>query len=360
MKLLFALLFCLQQDSPQIFQATGKFAPEVIKVKVIEQKPLSPKKLEKSNKRYLAMFTASWCNPCKNWKRTTKAQIEAAGYTVIECEMTDPENKRKYSRKISSYPTFVAVDWDTGEWVSAPMVGAISADTAILHLQGSVRRETQLQIQTAPVHTPPPIQTYFEQPQAVITQPNRYIQWPGYGQIDLETYSRNCNCNMCNSIRLQQQQYRQQMRQYQSTPFQSEVGPDQQGCPVETVEAMLDAIPIESEDTLVDLGCGDGRIVIAAARRGVRCIGVEIDPVRAEVARQNVAASGLSGLITIETGDALDFDMSRATIATTYLYPPLLEKLSPKLKDMRVVASPFHPVPGLKMSQVADVWIAVN
>ena len=150
------------------------------------------------------------------------------------------------------------------------------------------------------------------------------------------------------------------MRQYQSTPFQSEVGPDQQGCPAETVEAMLDAIPIESGDTLVDLGCGDGRIVIAAAKRGVRCIGVEIDPARADVARQNVAASGLSELITIETGDALEFDMSRATIATAYLYPPLLEKLSPKLKDMRVVASPFHPVPGLKMSQVADVWIAVN
>jgi predicted RNA methylase len=78
-------------------------------------------------------------------------------------------------------------------------------------------------------------------------------------------------------------------------------------------------------------------------------IGIELDPVRAAVARQNVAAAGVSDLVTIEVGDALDFDMGRITVATTYLYPPLLAKLSHSLKGLRFVASPFHPVPCLPM-----------
>lgn len=193
---------------------------------------------------------------------------------------------------------------------------------------------------------------------SVQTQPARHIQWPGWGTIDLETYSRNCNCSMCVSIRAKQREYQQQMLHFQRS--RTQVTPDQEGCPYDVVERMLDAMDLRSNDVLGDLGCGDGRILIAAARRGVRGIGVEIDPNRADVARQKVKEAGLEHLITVETGDALNFDTNRITVATAYLYPPLLEKLSEKLKRVRVAASPFHEVPGLQMAQIGDVWVTRN
>jgi len=191
-----------------------------------------------------------------------------------------------------------------------------------------------------------------------VAAPSRFIQWPGWGQIDLETYNRNCNCGMCQSIRLQQQEYRRQLQLFQQP--QSKVTPDQEGTPDALVQDLLDKMQLQTGDVLAELGCGDGRILIAAAKRGIRGIGVELDPIRAQLARENVRRHGFSELITVETGDALEFDLSRATVATTYLYPPLLAKLSPKLKSLRVVGSPYHEVPGLPMTQYGDVWIYRN
>lgn len=192
-----------------------------------------------------------------------------------------------------------------------------------------------------------------------VQPPVRYIQWPGWGTIDLETYNRNCNCSMCRSIRAKQAEYRTQMEAFRKSQVkpQAQVTPDQEGCPYELVETMLDQMELRSWYILGDLGCGDGRILIAAARRGIRGIGIEIDPARAEVARRNVKAAGVEHLVTIETGDALEFDTGRVTAVTAYLYPPLLAKLSPKLRGKRVVASPYHEVPGLGMKQAGDIWI---
>jgi predicted RNA methylase len=159
---------------------------------------------------------------------------------------------------------------------------------------------------------------------------------------------------MCVQIKAMQRDYWQQLREWEQS--QATVSPDQEGTPYALVEDMLAQAELRRDDILGDLGCGDGRILIAAAKRGVRGIGIELDPVRAEVARQNVAAAGVSDLVTIEVGDALDFDMGRITVATTYLYPPLLAKLSHSLKGIRFVASPFHPVPGLPMYRIGSAW----
>ena len=183
--------------------------------------------------------------------------------------------------------------------------------------------------------------------------PVRYIQWNGWGTIDLETYNRNCNCGMCQSIRSKQQEYQRQLREYQQTSLPA----DQQPCPHDTVNSMLDLMSLTKEDTLADLGCGDGRILIAAARRGVRGIGIEIDPARADEARAAVKTAGFSHMVSIETGDAKKFDASRVTAITAYLYPTLLAELSTKLKSVRVVGSPFHKIPGLAMVQSGDVWV---
>lgn len=297
------------------------------------QAPVEPAKPER---RYLAMFTASWCGPCQNWKRNTLPRIEAAGYHVKLIEMTDPEKQAKYGTRISRFPTFWACDWDTGKRVSDPVTGGIDLATAKRMLGG-------------------PVQLPKKQAEFAVAPPVRFIQWPGWGTIDLETYNRNCNCSMCVSIRYRQQEYWRQLKGYQQS--QTQVTPDQEGCPHALVETLLDQMSLRDSDILGDMGCGDGRILIAAARRGIRGIGIEINPSRAAVARRNVKEAGFDHMITIETGDALDFDMTRVTVVTAYLYPPLLAKLSPRLKPLRVVASAYHEVPGLGMTQIGEVWI---
>lgn len=182
-------------------------------------------------------------------------------------------------------------------------------------------------------------------------------QW---GTIDLESYNRNCNCSMCQGIRALQQQY----RSYQPTSFVPEpaenLPADQQPTPDLVIDDMLSLMGLTSVDTLADIGCGDGRVLVAAARRyGCRGVGIEIDETQAQRARQAVSAAGLSGKIQIITGDARQFDPQSygVTAITVYLYPELLVQLAPKLKSARVVASPFHEVPGLNMSRRGDVWI---
>lgn len=287
---------------------------------------------------FLAMWTATYCGPCRVWKNNTKRQVEGLGYYVKEYEMTDPAIQAKYGGRVSRVPSFAVIDSNTGEWLSELKEGSIDLATAKWMLDGSTSMTSEQVVSLSPR-----------------TPPVRFIQWPGWGQIDLETYNRNCNCGMCISIRAKQAEYRQQLEAFQRP--QTQVTPDQEGTPDALVETMLDQMDLRSEDVLAELGCGDGRILLAAARRGIRGIGVEIDPVRADVARNAVKAAGLDNLVTIETGDALEFDLSRATAATAFLYPPLLAKLSPRLTSLRVVASPYHEIPGLPMKKIGDVWI---
>jgi hypothetical protein len=294
---------------------------------------------EKPRRVYLAMFTASYCGPCQSWKRTVMPQLRAAGYVVREFEMTDPAIYQKYRDRITRYPSFAVIDWETGSWVSGVTVGAISQAAAVRMLGGSV--ET-------------PATKRVVRHLGRVARPVRYIQWPGWGRIDLETYGGTCTCPMCVEIKAMQRDYWRQLREFEQS--QATVSPEQEGTPHDLVEDMLAQVELRSDDIIGDLGCGDGRILIAAAKQGIRGIGIELDPVRAAVARQNVADAGVSDLVTIEVGDALDFDMDRITVATTYLYPPLLAKLAPNLKGLRFVASPFHPVPCLPMFSVGDAW----
>lgn len=346
------ILMLLLLQPPQIFTATGVYAsPHVESPPVVVAAAPQP-----AGRRYLAMFTAQYCTPCQNWKRDVKGVIEQAGYTVVEYDMTVAANQQRYSSRIPRYPGFAVVDWDTGKWLSAPMIGSITADTAIAMLSKAATAVEAPVVQS--VIQQPPMLPSVATP--MLSPPVRYIEYPGWPEwIDLETYNRNCACPMCVEIRERQKAYWKDLKAYQAAIAVSAVPlpADKQGCPAETVEAMLDAMKLTPDDRLADWGCGDGRILIAAAKRGIPSIGVEIDPARAAVAVQAVKDAGVSDLVTIEIGDALDFDTTRATAVTAYLYPPLLAKLAPKLMQVRVAATPYHQVPGLDMTQVGDVWI---
>jgi precorrin-6B methylase 2 len=103
--------------------------------------------------------------------------------------------------------------------------------------------------------------------------------------------------------------------------------------PPEVVEAMLKLAGVTKNDVVYDLGCGDGRIVIAAARDfGARGVGIDIDPQRVKEATENAQKAGVADRVKIIQGDLFEANISEATVVTLYLLPSLNLKLLPKLK----------------------------
>jgi SAM-dependent methyltransferase len=116
--------------------------------------------------------------------------------------------------------------------------------------------------------------------------------------------------------------------------------------PEPVVEAMLDLARVGPGDVVYDLGCGDGRIVIAAAKRGARqAIGVDIDPERIREARANARAAGVEDRVVFIEGDLFEQDLAGATVVTLYLLPELNLRLEPKLRQLpagtRIVSHAF-------------------
>jgi SAM-dependent methyltransferase len=102
--------------------------------------------------------------------------------------------------------------------------------------------------------------------------------------------------------------------------------------PIEVVNAMLDVSRVTKNDRLYDLGSGDGRIVITAAKRfGTRGIGIDIDPKRIAESRRNADTAGVSRLVEFRQADLFQTDLRNATVVTLYLLPALNVKLRPKL-----------------------------
>jgi len=102
--------------------------------------------------------------------------------------------------------------------------------------------------------------------------------------------------------------------------------------PQDVVERMLTLAAVTKNDVVIDLGCGDGRIPIAAARKfGARGIGVDIDPQRIAEANANAKAAGVEHLVTFKLQDAMKTDVSGASVVTTYLLTASNLKLRPLL-----------------------------
>jgi len=111
------------------------------------------------------------------------------------------------------------------------------------------------------------------------------------------------------------------------------------------VEKMLDMAKVTPEDYVIDLGSGDGRTVIAAAKRGARALGIEYNPDMVELARQNAEAAGVSGGATFVKADLFESDFSQATVITMFLLPELNLRLRPTLLSLkpgtRIVSNSF-------------------
>jgi hypothetical protein len=128
--------------------------------------------------------------------------------------------------------------------------------------------------------------------------------------------------------------------------------------PREVVEKMLELAQVTEDDVVYDLGCGDGRIVVAAAKLGARACGFDVDPQRIKESNENVEKNGVGNLATIQQKDIFTLDLSPASVITLYLLPSLNVKLIPQLEKLkpgsRIVSHDFD-MRGVKPDQVVEV-----
>ncbi len=115
----------------------------------------------------------------------------------------------------------------------------------------------------------------------------------------------------------------------------------------EAVEAMLKLADVKKTDVVYDLGCGDGRIVVAAAKKfGAHGVGIDINPERIAEAKENAKKAGVEDLVRFEENDLFEADFHQATVVTLFLLPNINLKLRPKLLEQlkpgtRVVSNTF-------------------
>ena len=131
-----------------------------------------------------------------------------------------------------------------------------------------------------------------------------------------------------------------QSTQAPAKPFEPSVG--QAGkdvvwvpTPQSVVEKMLDLTKVAPQDFVIDLGSGDGRTVIAAAKRGARAMGIEYNPDMVELSKRNAAAAGVSDKATFVKADLFETDFSKATVITMFLLPTINMQLRPKLLELK-------------------------
>ena len=106
--------------------------------------------------------------------------------------------------------------------------------------------------------------------------------------------------------------------------------------PQDVVDKMLELAEVKKGDLVYDLGCGDGRIVITAAKKyGCRAVGYDLDPDRVKESRENVEKNEVGHLVRIEQKDIFTLDLSEADVITLYLLPSLNVRLIPQLEKLK-------------------------
>lgn len=183
----------------------------------------------------------------------------------------------------------------------------------------------------------------FEPPRQSKTEPT----WTFPVVADGRLYLRDMDALFCYDVRARRQPEGRAPR----PPFVP--------TPPDVVEKMLELAKVARDDVVYDLGCGDGRIVIAAARKyGCQAVGIDLDRECVWLARQNVKESGVEHLVRIEREDLFNVDLSRATVVTLYLLPSVNVRLIPQLEQMKPgagVVSHAFDMKGIKPDQVIRV-----
>ena len=179
------------------------------------------------------------------------------------------------------------------------------------------------------VAAPAPAPIKLETPKVITSSvPNRYAGMrptPG------------CNCRMCTSLRM-----------YGNGPLittERRFNPT----PRLTAREVIDACQLTPQDVLYDLGSGDGRLLIYAARDGARAVGLELEPELVAISRRNIEANGVGALTAVYERDATTTPIPDATVVTLFQDEPTLVRLKPILERLKSgcrVVSYAHAIPG--------------
>jgi ribosomal protein L11 methylase PrmA len=122
---------------------------------------------------------------------------------------------------------------------------------------------------------------------------------------------------------------------------------------------MVDLAQLSENDLVYDLGCGDGRILVAAAKEaGCQAVGFDIDSNLVRQAREKAEANGVAHLVTVQQRDVLTVDLSQANVVMVYLLPWIMEELIPQFEQMkpgsRIIAHDFG-IPGYKPDRTIEL-----
>jgi len=128
--------------------------------------------------------------------------------------------------------------------------------------------------------------------------------------------------------------------------FQPQVGQDGKDViwvptPQALVDKMLDMAKVTPKDYVIDLGSGDGRTVITAAKRGAKALGIEYNPDMVELSKRNAAKEGVSDKASFTKADLFESDFSQAQVITMFLLSSINMKLRPKILDLKRGTSIF-------------------
>jgi SAM-dependent methyltransferase len=128
--------------------------------------------------------------------------------------------------------------------------------------------------------------------------------------------------------------------------------------PDDIVTRMLELAKVGKEDVVYDLGCGDGRILVAAVKKyHCRAVGFDIDPRRVKDSRENLRKNSVENLASAEEKDLFDVDLRPASVITLYLSPKYNARLIPKLEQLKPgsrIVSHLYGIEGIEPDQVRD------
>jgi hypothetical protein len=171
--------------------------------------------------------------------------------------------------------------------------------------------------------------------------------------MNASPFARRWLLTLCASLAVASLAAQTQTQTQTQTPagqFQPQVG--QQGKDVvwvptsqPLVNKMLEMAKVTPQDYVIDLGSGDGRTVISAAKLGARALGIEYNPDMVELSKRNAAKEGVTDKATFEKADLFESDFSKATVITMFLLPDINLRLRPKILDLkagtRIVSNTF-------------------